>query len=179
MKIGLDFDGVIADSHPLKSVIAKQMFGVDIPPDKFFKEYIVEAGLSIDQYKKVKENLYFNDHDISPIKDAPIRISLLLEQGHDIKIITSRTGETLEKAKNLLKKYNLNLPVVGVGYGVSKVPASEGLDVFIDDDIEKLIPLAGVVKHLLLFSSPYKNNKYKDVICVKSWNDIYKYITKI
>jgi 5'(3')-deoxyribonucleotidase len=178
MKIGLDFDGVIANSHPMKSVIAKQMFGVDIPPERFFKESVVENGLSLEQYKLVKENLYFNDHDILPIKDAPAYISLLLSRGHDIKIVTSRTGDTLKKAENLLKKYNIDLPLVGVGYGLSKAVAAEGLDLFVDDDIEKLIPLNGIVKHLLLFSSLYNQHNNEGFFRVDSWNDIYKYITE-
>ncbi len=44
MKIGLDFDGVIANYQQLKSDAAKRMYGLDIPPSNFIKKKVISEG---------------------------------------------------------------------------------------------------------------------------------------
>ncbi|MEK7660150.1 MAG: hypothetical protein AAB343_03020 [Patescibacteria group bacterium] len=45
MKIGIDFDGVVADCGRLKTLGAKELYGVDIAPEKFKKEIVVGEGI--------------------------------------------------------------------------------------------------------------------------------------
>lgn len=94
MKIGLDFDGVIADCGKLKSEGAKLLYGVDIPGERFKKELVLETGiLTEDQYRKVQAMVY-SRRDIGmrmePVKDALKYLRMVLNDGHDLRVITSR-----------------------------------------------------------------------------------------
>lgn len=59
MRIGLDFDGVLSDCGLLKEIAAREIYGVDIPRDKFKKELVVASGvLTTDEYRRLQEVIY-------------------------------------------------------------------------------------------------------------------------
>ena len=181
MNIGFDFDGVIADSHSMKPVIAKQMFGVSIPPDMYKRDLVLNHGLLTPQeYDVVSKKLYSGDVEIQEVYQAILYIKILMTHGHAIKVVTSRSGAdgALQVALEWFAKKNLYLDVIGVGYGKHKTDACRGLDVFVDDDLQKLLPLQGLVKHLLLFSSPTnrQDEAPTGVHRLDSWWEIYNYI---
>ncbi|MFA5763970.1 MAG: hypothetical protein WC915_04100 [archaeon] len=178
MKIGLDFDGVISDCGELKSRGAKMLFGVDIPSCKFKKEIIVGEGLlTIDQYRELQKTIYGTREIgllMKPIPGALEYISRLIEDGREVSVKTSRGGVELEIAKEWSALRGLSLDFVGVS-GESKAEVAVGLDVYFDDDLEKLKQLVGIVPNRFLFSHGY--NAQDDVLDIAkrigSWNEFY------
>lgn len=65
-----------------------------------------------------------------------------------------------------------------IGYGNSKVSAANGLDFYVDDDLDNLKPLIGVVLHLFLFSWGYNAHvEVGDVVKhLASWKELYRTI---
>jgi hypothetical protein len=186
MKIGLDFDGVVSDCGKLKSYGAKRLYGVDIPPEKFKKELVVDKGiLTIEQYKNLQKQIYGTREiglQMLPVKGALEFVPKLQREGHDLMIVTSRGKLESEIALEWMGLKGLDLPFLGIGGGVSKANACNGLDVYIDDDLDKLEPLVNVVKNRFLFSHGY--NLHVDVSLrvakrVKSWEDFYNEIQRI
>lgn len=180
MKIGLDCDGVILDSQSFKPIAAREMFGIDIPLKFFSRERIVERGLSIEQYERVKARVYEGDFDnrTLPVSEAVLYIRILLGERNQIKVITSRDGRILQSAITIMSRHSINLPVTGLGYEISKMEACQGLDLYVDDDLDKLVPLIGIVSHLLLFSWPFNQHEQvpRKIVRVSSWWEIYNYI---
>ena len=179
MKIGLDFDGVISNCGKLKSDGAKNLYGVDIPSAKFKKEIVVGEGLlTAEQYRELQKVIYGTREMgflMEPVDGALDYLPCLLANGHTILVITSRGEVQLEIAKEWCIRQGLQLDFVGVGYGNSKAGAAAGLDLYVDDDLDKLEPLVSVVPHLLLFSWGYNIHIKVDSVAkrVASWGELY------
>jgi uncharacterized HAD superfamily protein len=179
LNIGLDFDGVYANSHILKPIVANKRFGVDIPAENFRRKLVVESGLlTLEQYILVGREAMVGLHPIPLVDGATMYVKTLLAEKHSIRFITSRTEEFLEAAKKILCENGISLPIQGIGYGLSKTDACQSLDLYVDDDLEKLLPLSGKVEHLLFFSWPWNlyEKEPKEIQRVSSWWEIYNYI---
>jgi len=165
MRIGLDFDGVISDCGQLKSMAAKRLYGLDIPPEKFKIELVIGEGhLTKEQYRELQRLIYGTREYgflMEPVAHMLESVARLLSLEHTLIVITSRGQIELEVAKDWSISRGLSLDFVGVGPGVSKAEACVGLDAYIDDDLDKLEPLVGIVPHLFLFSWGY--NSHVDV----------------
>ena len=180
MKIGLDFDGVISDCGKLKSDGAKKLYGVDIPPAKFKKEIVVgEKHLTANQYLELQKIIYGTREIgflMEPVDDVLHYLPLLVAEGHIVLIVTSRGEVELEIAKEWSLSQGLQLDFVGVGYGNSKADAATGLNLYVDDDLDKLEPLVDVVPHRFLFSWGY--NAHVDIGTIAkriaSWEELYR-----
>ncbi len=185
INIGLDFDGVIADCLKLKSLWAKNLYGVIIPPERFKRELAVGEGyLTLEQYRAVQV-LVYGDRDIAlqmePVDGMLYFLPRLIKEGHEVRVITSRSEVMLAIAEEWTALRGLDLNFTGVGRQVSKADASKGLDVFIDDDLDKLVPLMDIVPHRFLFSWEYNSHIKEEGIAtrVASWSDFYEKITRI
>jgi len=185
MKIGLDFDGVVSDCGLLKSEAAKKIYGIDIPPGRFKKEIVIGDGhLTAEQYRELQKTIYGNREVgllMKPVPGAHEYISRLIMNRHQVSIVTSRDVVELEIAKEWSIQEGFALEFVGVGYGKSKADAAKGMDIYIDDDLDKLEPLVGVVPHLFMFSWGY--NEHLDATGVaqrvSSWEEFYRAVCSI
>jgi len=182
MKIGLDFDGVISDCGKLKSDGAKRLYGVDIPPAKFKKEIVVgEKYLTAEQYHELQKIIYGTREIgflMEPVGGVLHYLPRLIANGHAVLVVTSRGEVELEIAKEWSVHQGLRLDFVGVGYRNSKAGAATGLDLYVDDDLDKLKPLVGVVPHRFLFSWGYNAhiNIGKVAKRLASWEELYNTI---
>jgi len=187
MRIGLDFDGVITDCGKLKKEGAMRLFGITIPEEKFKKEIVIaENLLTEDQYRSLQKEIYDNPNIgllAESVEGMKEYVQTLQEKGHTLTIITSRSAESLEVAKEWLKIKNIELPIVGVGQEKTKENACRNLqlDIFVDDDLDKLQPLIDCVPHLFLFSWGYNLHIDPGSIATRvlSWSDLYKKITTL
>lgn len=180
MKIGLDFDDVICYTHGLKPVLAKKFYGVDIPESLCRKDYIVRNNiLTAEQYLKVALEVFSGKYEAEPVYKAIEGIRFLKQEGHSLKIVTSRSDKQgiLESAKAWLRKHELDIPIVGVPYGESKARACVGLDFFVDDDPAKLKELVGTVENLIFFCWPHNQNEIPPAnsLRVRGWDDIIEH----
>lgn len=181
MHIGIDLDGVVIDSHAVKPVVALQMFGVIVPAHLCTRQMVIDHNLLTgEQYDAVNKEVYSGRLPMKDIHQACLYIRILQDQGHQVRAITSRSVDdgTLPLALNWLSARDLSLQVTGVGYGKPKTDFCEGLELFVDDDLEKLTPLVGRVEHLLLFSSPTNRRHVtpRGIYRVDNWWEIYNYI---
>lgn len=182
MKLGFDFDGLFSDCGLLKSEAALELYGVKIHPDEFKRELVVGRGLlNHVQYRDLQQKIYGTrplGFSMKPVSGVVAYTKEFLRDGHDILVVTSRTGEQLAIAIEWTNELGLDLPFIGVGYGKSKAHAAKGLDVFVDDDFDKLEPLVGVVPHRFLFSWGYNQHVETGNVAerVHSWSDLYSKI---
>lgn len=185
MNIGLDFDGVIANAGLLKSEIAKERFGFWVPPEHFKKETIVTKGLlTVAEYFDFTRSIFGEMKYGTRMKEVPRaieHIQRLLQLGHQVSVVTSRAQESLEVAKAWCDQKSLQINIEGVGTGNTKAGACSGLDVFIDDDLDKLEPLVEVVPHRFLFSWEYNEHHETGAIAkrVSGWPDFFTAITAL
>lgn len=186
MKIGLDFDGVITDCGKLKSEGAKRIYGVDIPPGRFKKELVIDAGiLTKEQYRKIQKYIYGTNEFgllMEAVDGVLDYLPKLQKDGHDIKIITSREEMDGEIAIKWMEQRGLSVPITFLGYNISKIDSCRGLDVYIDDDLNKLEPLVEIVPYRFLFSWGYNEDIMVNPLIakrVKSWKEFYNEIKKI
>lgn len=185
MKIGLDFDGVITDCGQLKSDGAKKLYDIDIPSGRFKKKLVVGNNiLTLQEYRRLQKIIYETREIglfIKPVVGVLQYLPKLIEDGHSVIVITSRNGIGLEIAKEWSLERGLILEFIGVGYGNDKVAAATGLDIYVDDDFDKLEPLVGIVPHLFLFSWEYNQHikNIDPVIRVISWKELFTNIQLI
>ena len=137
MRIGLDFDGVISDCGQLKSYGAKLLYGVEIPPEKFKKELVVDTGvLTLERYRHLQKQIYGTREiglTMLPVNGVLELVPKFQQEGYDLMVVTSRGEPESEIAREWMKSKSLDLHLVGVGGGVSKADTCKGLDVYIFD----------------------------------------------
>lgn len=186
MRIGLDFDGVISDCGRLKSEGAKLLYGIEIPPERFKREFVVGEILTSDEYTRL-QNYIYDDREIGlkimlPVDGAIEYIGKLRKEGHELLVVSSRgVGKKLDAVREWMELKGLYLNIVGVGGG-SKADACRGLDVYIDDDLDKLEPLVDVVPNRYLFSWGYNEHiEVPEGVAkrVSSWKDFYEEVERL
>lgn len=172
LQIGLDFDGVIADYQLLKSLVAKEMLGKDIPAVMMESRLVNDTHpLTKSEYSAVQREALFGYHAdlLQPLTGAIEAIRSLMKRGHQLQIVTSRTDAGLESARAWLKTFDITLPMNGVGYGNPKRPFVKDLDIYMDDDSDVLQKIGEVSTKLILFNS--KGHTSKDFQSVASWSE--------
>ena len=186
MKVGLDFDGVLSDCGQLKSDGAKKLFGVYIPPEKFKKELVIGSGqLSLEQYRLLQSQIYGNYEigmTMQPVKGVLEFLPKMMSNGYDLTVITSRGEPESKIAKDWLQKHNIEIKIIAVGGGRSKAEACKGLNAYIDDDIQKLEPLVGIVPYRYLFSWGYNEHIMvgkETAKRINSWRDFFNELEDI
>lgn len=185
MRIGLDFDGVVSDCGQLKSQGAKSLYGVDIPPEIFKREIVVGKGLlTLEQYRNLQKQIYGTRQiglTMLPVEGALEIIPRLQRDGHYLPVVTSRGNSESEIAREWMMLQGLELDLISVGPGVTKTDACRGLDVYIDDDLDKLEPLVDIVPNRFLFSWDYNRHVHLDGIAkrIGSWQQFYDEISTL
>jgi hypothetical protein len=187
LEIGLDFDGVEADNAGLKSILAKELFDKEISPDRIIKEPELSVEpLTVHEYEAIRTIVYSSrkyGFRMEPVKDSPLYIAKLMEDGHGVRTVTARKGPALEIAREWREQRGIVTPMTGVGSGVPKTEACKGLDVYVDDDWYVLEKLVGVVPNLFLYSER-GYNAHIDVDPEKatrvfSWKEFYGEMERI
>lgn len=179
LNIGLDFSGVIADCEGLKREIVRRFFGKDVLRVK--KDLVDKGLMTFDQYLTVKQKAACTremGYRTKPVENVHTYLEILKNEGHSLKVVTSRYDISSWIAKEWMHLNCINIPIVSVGKGNDKADACRGLDVFVDDDVEKLEKLVGVVPNRFLFSWDYNKNVHLDGLAkrVNSWKDLYENI---
>ena len=146
-------------------------------------------GITCKKYRKVKTNAFWNKTtaiEIIPVPGAIACINKLHDDGHSIFVISSRSRRSARIADAWCRHKQLPLAEDVIGVGMDRMDKSEaarkyGLDVFVDNDLEKLRLLDGVVRHKFLFT--WHNNKNDDVGDVAErvigWSGLYEAIRRI
>jgi len=185
LKIGLDFDGVIANTINVKQKLAKKFYNVDIPSNRFKEYMVIEDGLlTHEQYRKLMNNVCGNfDYglEMKEVKDSVQVIKNIISLGCDVCVITSREGDEVKVAEEWCKKRGLDLKFISVGYGKDKLESAKDLDIYVDDDVPKLVPLIDVVPNIFLWSNEHNKGHVEPegVIRMDLWGEFEKKIKYI
>lgn len=185
LKIGLDFDGVIMDNVKTKALQIRQRYGVTLPFRAFNRSFTRKGaprGLSRWQYLEAKREIYWRPRSVEhmiPIPGALECIRKLLNEGHKIVVISSRSEHSARMARRWLhEKHGLPLVVEHVGIhndDKSEAAREHALDVFVDNNLGKLRKLNGVVPHKILFTWYDNFDKDEDDLAIRviGWYDLY------
>lgn len=178
--LGLDLDGVIADSRTLKSSICFELFQKEVPP-KHCGGLEMRSYLSLEEYEQLREKAYLTREYVLSMKPIPGAIETIAQicRTYDICIVTSRRVNEIALVYEWLDKHGLSINVVGVG-SRDKRTATQGMDIFVDDDIDKLQRID--VPKKFLFSGEHNtcNNACdNDFVRVHSWKDLQGILEKI
>lgn len=178
LNLGFDFDGVFTDCSKLKSYAARTLYNKEIPPEQCNWQHIVNGGiLTAEQYRELQRQIYGERAFVSRTEAVPGAISYaqrFQQAGHNVKIVTARTDEWAYLAREWLLERGAHIPLTATRRR-DKTEACKGLDLFVDDDLDKLLPLIRTVKHLYLFSWPCNQNTPlpREIQRVRSWYDIH------
>lgn len=148
LELRLDFDGVFADSGAVKSLIARELFSVDIDPTNFKKETVVgkvrkPSGnlFTYEEYRAV-QNFAFYDTEygamITPVGTIEEHLPLILAEGHNVRVVTSRDGLAGHIAEQWTLLRGIEVPFDTTGYRNPKAKYCVGSYLFADDDFPKL-----------------------------------------
>ncbi len=191
MKIGLDFHGVVVDNARMKAERAPH-YGKRLTRTMFLRNMAVGRGgdrLTISQYRDLKIDVYWRPHIarqvMTPVQGAVHKIKRLLTDGHEVVIISSSSNRHVKIARSWCKRIGLKRVEV-VGIGMNEIDKSEaarqrGLDVFVDNDPEKLRLLRNVVKKRFLFTTPDNAPADMNGVAhrVTGWSELYEEIRKL
>jgi uncharacterized protein len=188
LSIGLDFDGVIANTPALKSVAAKEVIGKDVEPEEMLARNVIEKNLmTMDEYHALQREVYFEHPQwhkhLHAMSGAPEGIKELQDLGHFITCITSRTPDAVSLARQWIEREGMNIDIYDMeGHpGKTSVAMELGLNVFIDDDPQYLEPMIGEIENLFLYSWVY-NQDYdvgQNITRTGSWSDIMSRMRKL
>lgn len=111
MKIYIDFDDVICETGIAFTVMAKELFGVDVPYNEVqFFNLQKTFDLSDEQYDElmiaghIPENLL----SYAETPGASETINRWIDEGHDVKVITGRPFEAYGPSREWLDNHGLN-----------------------------------------------------------------------
>lgn len=161
LRIGVDFDGVVAKTGELQQYVAKELFGKQIPPTCRSRNAVYEGGLTLEEYKIVSDEACGNSKYLSHLKEQPNAqktLMNLIKRGFSLEIITAREGKELDFAQRWLKQNEIYVPLKTTLKGENKLFACNGLDVYVEDMPYQIDILRKVVPKILLFNT-YDNQE--------------------
>jgi len=183
LKIGLDIDGVVADSFPIFRRELNKHYGKDISRiDNYDMSKVYDVGWG-DISAFFDQNVEYLFSEPKPMKGSVETILFWLKAGHEIVFVTARKCGFEEKiTMEWLKKNNIPYEKTVFAGGASKTFAVRefSLDIFIDDFVSNALEIAAMSVPVLLLDAPYNQGKLPQGIkrCY-NWEEIRCEIDKL
>jgi len=181
--IGLDIDGVVADSFPVFLEELNKYYGKDITKIDNYdisKVYDVD-GDDLDVF--FDNNVEYLFTAPKPMPGAVENIDSWLRAKHEIIFVTARKkGKEEEVTQKWFERYNLPKDKIIFTGGLSKTFAVKkyGVDVFVEDFITNALEIAALGVPVLLLDAPYNQGKLpQGVIRCSNWQEIKCCVQKI
>ncbi len=187
MKIGLDFHGIVVDSHGLKSTLLKEIFGVDVSVGDCRRVTQQPRGKEVyKQYCNVQRLIYETKayhRRLEPTPGAPQGIRELRELGHELVIVTSSSPQAAALGRQWLDTHGLDIPLIASGRWPSKtrVVRKLKLEALVEDDLPKLKRVMGIVPRLYLLRQPHNRSIVDagpNIVIAESWAEIVKILSE-
>jgi hypothetical protein len=187
MKIGLDFHGIVVDSHGLKSTLLKEIFGADVSVGDCRKATQKPRGKEVyKQYCYVQRLIYETKayhRRLEPTPGALQGIRELRELGHELVIVTSSSPQAAALGRQWLDTHELDIPLIASGRWPSKtrVVRKLKLDALVEDDLPKLKLVMGIVSRLYLLRQPHNLSIVDagpNIVIAESWAEIVKILSE-
>lgn len=176
LRIGLDIDGVVADSFPVFIRELNKHYGKDITELKTYNMTDI-YGVEWDEMSQFfHDNMEYLFSAPKPMPGAVEGINDLVESGHEIVYVTARAPGAEEiltcKWFDDNKIYRNETFFTG---GLSKKFAvkENEIDIFVDDFMTNALEVASLGVPVLLMDSPYNQGKLpQGVSRCYCWDDI-------
>lgn len=176
LTIGLDIDGVVADSFPVFLEAINEHFGKDITKiDNYdMTEVFDVSDKDLDRFfDRHVEYLYSSP---KPMDGAQEAITTWLQAGHEIVFVTARKcGREENVTLKWFEQHGIPVDKAVFTGGLSKAYAVQdyGINVFVDDFMTNALEIATIGVPVLLMDAPYNQGKLpKGVTRCYNWDEI-------
>jgi len=178
MRVGVDIDGVLADSISLWVHEMNRFFNKNKRiEDVHLFDIIQTFGITVDDLKKfIEQRGRFLMSAPCPVRGAAYYLSRIKEH-HDIFIITARKETYKQETQDWLQRHNIpydRLLLLGT-YAKKEACLENGLSVMVEDTLEVARELSAAGIPVILMDAPYNRGNLPELICRKhSWFEIYQ-----
>lgn len=180
MVIACDIDGVLNNlMEHICEVFNRRTGGYLKISD--FKHYDIDKCLQPDDAQYIKRMFLEEDiwNDLLPRKESQMYLKKLVEDGHDIYLVTATDPKNVYWKSRWLQKY---FPFIAKEKMVVLHDKYRfDCDIMVDDCIESL--LKGCTYHRIVYDMPWNKIGEKDsvynVIRAIGWKDVYEFINNI
>lgn len=183
LKIGLDIDGVVADSFPVFIAELNKHYGKDITELENYDMAKVYNVNWEDMNQFFVDNMEYLFSLPLPMKGAVESIKTLLARGHEIIYVTARKCGAEERMTLKWMAEN-KIPcekIVFMGAESKTFAVREhGIDLFIEDFMSNALEIEAMGVPVLLLDAPYNRGKLpQGVIRCRDWSEIMCQIEEI
>ncbi|NLI11244.1 5' nucleotidase, NT5C type [Pelotomaculum propionicicum] len=180
MKIGVDIDGVLANSLPLWVAELNNYFNVNKQLNEMHLYNVLKTyEISQSELKLfLKHRGQYLMKSAEPVAGASHYLSRIKQQ-HEIYIITARDKRYQEETQEWLKKHNLPYDeLILLGSHDKKEPCLErNLRVLVEDTLEIGVQVSAAGIPVLLLDAPYNQGTLPELVFRKhTWDEIYQAI---
>jgi uncharacterized HAD superfamily protein len=182
MRIGVDIDGVLADSLPLWVKELNYYFKKDKGLQEIQMHNVSRIyGITVEEMLGfLHERGSFLMTSPQPLAGAEYYLNQL-KKNHEIFIVTARDEKFARETENWLYKNNLpydELLFLG-SHDKREACLTNELNVLIDDTLRISLEVSAVGVPVLLMDAPYNQGDLPELVYrVHSWEDIYRSITE-
>lgn len=197
--IGLDFDGVIADTETTKLNFARNELGLKVTKSQLKRHnfrYLFGDIEGDELYDKMITSLYKTNamvETIQPVTGAARGILWLVDMGFECVVVTARQGPidnpatSLYWAAEFLKKHGVFSLISNIlsanNLPKSRIANSRDIKVFVDDDLKELEGMVHLRTSLFLFENEHNRSSIIPVNSgikrVTNWPDLLSQIYRM
>lgn len=183
MRLGIDIDGVIADSlqtwvRELNRQFGQQKTLPEIISYQFDKVYNV-TWKKMDRFFRTNQELLLTN--LAPVAEAKEYMELL-KQTHELYLITARPNLYRNLTISWLREHNIVYDeLLMTDYGDKTTFChSAQIALVVEDSLENALALANEGIGVILFDAPYNQGTLPDkVLRRKNWPDVYRTVTQM
>ena len=135
MRIGIDFDGTFADVVQGKIALARELFAIELPPDRTWPAEAA-AVIGEERYALLEGVLYGTSRtsQIPPV-DGSVDVSRRLAEQHELIVLTARTDDERGPAEAWIQRHEVPITRLINTNRAPKPPvcAELEIDILLDD----------------------------------------------
>ena len=192
MRIGIDFDDVVADTLDALMRMHNEQFGSNLTRPDFISYHLEEVwgGTREEAVKKI-DAFFTKDQrkEIEPMMGALAGIEALKKQGHELYIVTGRSEKDVAQTEQWIEHHLADI-FAGVHYASffdleKNTPRKKldickelGIEIMIDDNLPTALECAAGGIKALLFDQPWNphDSLPPGITRVHTWEDVVKII---
>ena len=187
MRIGIDFDEVVADSVATIIKLHNEQYRTSFKREEVTKYHVDEVWGGTKEEWRQKLDEFFstkNAKHLDPVAGSIPAMDALKRAGHELYVITARSDDDIE-ATELWLKMHFPKTFKNVHYGNSWYPEKKklksemckenGIEVMVDDRMSVAQDCGPAGIRVLLFDQPWNQGELPpNVERVFSWDEIVK-----
>ncbi|MGM5485409.1 MAG: 5' nucleotidase, NT5C type [Nanobdellota archaeon] len=176
MNLGIDFDGVIADTVSLKIDYVKERYGKSISPEDTDKKKL-SSIIGTAEYEEMIDDIYISEKIMltAPVVKSAGESIKKLRENHYIFIITNRKDHEINVMTRYLEYNNISYDRIISSAGKSKEKAcmENNIRIMLEDSPYQLERFSNKGTRLYLLLRPYNKDirTHENVIRIDSWDD--------